>query len=220
MENFNIKPSIQDLRTAFQIPASVRIITDSIFLENNPSVVKQNNPNFSIDNTDNRDQPLNYQSLLNTPIYTNIEFLPGSYETKTKGVFNSFGSTVDGPDRLRYEAVLVTVSQSKKIIKTEIQGRDGTVKEYIGLDDYEVTVNGVITGANGVRPIDQITALKKMLDAPISINVASTSLQLLGINSLVLESYELAEQEGSYSYQTFSLSFISDTQQELELTNL
>lgn len=210
---------INDLRQAFQIPDSVLIITSPHFIPQKPTV-KQNNPQFNIDNTDNSDNPLSYRSSLGTPVFTNIEFLFGEYETNTKGVFKSFGSQTDSPDRLRYEAVLVTVSQAKKIIKTEIEGRDGTVKEYIGLDDYQVTVNGILTGPNGVRPLDQIYALKKMLDAPIAIQVASTYLQTLGINWLVVDSYELGEEEGGYSYQTFSINFLSDEQQEIELTNI
>lgn len=212
---------LTSIKQAFKIPNGVVIISDAAFRtgisQTNPT--KQANPTFTIDQTDNRDPALNYQSTLNTPVYTNIEFLPGTYETNTKGVFKSFGSDTDGPDRLRYETVLVTVSQSKKIIKTEIQGRDGTIKEYIGLDDYQVSVRGIITGKNGQRPVDQISALKKMLDAPIAVEVASTYLQMLGIHFMVLESYELGETEGGYSYQTFSMNFLSDVQQELTFTN-
>lgn len=210
--------SITSLRETFQIPNNVLIINEHRFLNKNQSV-KQKEEDFTIDNTTDEDEPLDYRSSLNTPVYTSIEFLPGRYETNIKGVFKEFGA-VDGPNRLRYEAVLLTVSQAKKIIKTEIDGRDGTVKEYIGLDDYQVTVNGVITAKNGRRPLNEIAALKKMLDAPIPIEVANTYLQNLGINYLVLDSYELAEQEGGYSYQTFSLNFLSDVQQEIELTNV
>lgn len=213
------EPSIRQLRTAFSIPNTVEIINEKRFVTRNDRV-KQNDPNFNIDNTDLRDEPLNYRSSLNTPVYTNIEFLPGSYETNTKGVFKNFGSSVDGPEKLRYESVLLTVSQSTKIVQTEIQGRDGSVKEYIGKDDYSITVNGIITGKNGQRPIDEIIALKKMLDAPIAIEVASAYLQSLGIDYLVLKDWTLNENEGGYSYQQFSLSFISDIQQELQLTNL
>jgi len=211
--------TLSDLRSAFGIPDSVVIVT-ALNFQRTPPITTKKSPDYNIDNTDTRDEPLSYRSQLGTPVYTNIEFLFGEYETNTKGVFKSFGSQTDSPDKLRYEAVLITVSQAKKIIKTEIQGRDGTVKEYIGLDDYQVTVNGILTGKNGNRPLDQIYALKKMLDAPIPIQVASEYLQTLGINWLVLEGYEIGEQEGSYSYQTFSLSFLSDIQQELELTNL
>lgn len=210
-------PSINQIRQAFRIPDSILILASNNFLPK-PSSTRQHVENFNVESVSQADKSLGYTSSLGTPVYTNIEFLPGTYETKTKGVFNSFGSSTDGPDRLRYEAVLITVSQEKKIITTAIQGRDGTVKEYIGLDDYQVVVNGIITGANGQRPMDQIIALKKMLDAPIAVEVASRYLQALDINYLVLKSYELDEQEGGYSYQRFSLTFISDVLQEIQFT--
>lgn len=217
----NDQSNLNNLRNTFKIPDAVTIVTLKTGIGPGGTPIKQKQPSFpELSNFDYRDSPLPYRSVLNTPVYTNIEFLPGKYETSTKGVFKEFGSAAEGsPDRLRYDAVLITVSQAKKIIKTEIQGRDGTVKEYIGMDDYQVSVNGIICGRNGVRPMQEVAGLKKMLDAPIAIEVASAYLQNLGIHFLVVDSYELGEQEGSYSYQPFSINFISDVQQELILIN-
>jgi len=216
-------PSITILRNAFSVPDSVRIIPETQYVLENRNRINQNKEGFQLDNTDNSDHPLSYRSQLGTPVYANIEFLPGQYETNTKGVFRSFGSHVDGPARLRYEAVLITVSQQKLIVKTQIQGRNGSVKEYIGMDDYQVTVNGILTtpeNGNGIAPIDYLYELKKMLDAPIAIEVSSAYLNLLGINWLMVTDYQLEEDEGGYSYQKFSINFVSDEQQELELVNL
>lgn len=211
----DIIPSINQLRREFQIPSAVTILEGrSLRIQRN--TVYQNGQNFDTPPSTQEDKGLDYSSTLGTKVYTNIEFLPGKYETNVLGVFKEFGSSVDGPERLRYEAVLITVQQEKKIVTTEIAGRDGKIKEYIGLDDYNVTVNGIITGTNGQRPVDQIIALKKMLDAPISIHVASSYLQMLDINFLVLSSYELDEQEGGYSYQRFAMNFISDIEQEVD----
>lgn len=202
---------ITRLRQAFAIPDSVTIIAAHNLLP-----PKQKAPaahsDFDIDDTDTADEEL-YRSSLGTPVFANVEFLQGQYETNTTGVFNQFGP-------LRYEAVLMTVSQAKNIEKTKIQGRNGTVKEYIGDDDYAITINGIITGPNGHYPIDEVAELKKVLDAPIAIDVASRYLQNLGIHSIVVESYDIEQKEGGYSYQTFSLSCVSDIPQELRLTNI
>lgn len=209
---------LRQIREAFRIPSAVLILTDKKFVPQGPTI-EQKKQDFNIDQTDPRDPSLGYQSIINTPVYTNIEFLPGQYETNMKGVFKNYGSSVDGPDRLRFESVLINVTQDKKIITTEIQGRDGTVKEYIGMGDFQVTVSGIISGKNGQRPSQQILALKKMLDAPIAVEVASSYLQMLDIHYLVLQNYEIGEQMGGYSYQTFSLFFLSDIQQELKFMN-
>jgi hypothetical protein len=202
---------LDQLRKAFQIPDAVviRALPIQKILHSNVGSQQQN---FTIDQTTNID-PVLYQSPLGTPVYCNIEFLTDSYETNVKGQFR------DTP-RLVYEAVLITVSQAKKIIRTEIQGRNGTVKEYIGQDDYQVQINGIITGPNGHYPVDEVAFLKQMLDAPIPIPVVSTYLNNLGINLLVVDSYELAQEAGGYSYQTFSISCLSDIPQELRLTNV
>jgi hypothetical protein len=213
-------PSLNQIVQVFNLPPSITILTDRQVIAR-AQKLKQNSEDFSLPTQSGQiDSPLDYTSSLGTLVFSNIEFLPGTYETNTKGVFKSFGSSTNGPDRLRYEQVLITVSQQKLIVKTQIQGRNGSVKEYIGLDDYQVQVNGIITGNNGHMPIDEISALQKMCIAPIPIEVASTYLQLFGIDYLVLDSFEFPESEGGYSYQKFTLSFFSDTQQELELINL
>lgn len=214
----NFMPILTTLKNAFQIPDSVIILTEQQVLAQNPQL--QQTPEKFNNIPGNTPDPSLYQSILGTPVWSNIEFLPGQYETNTKGVFRQYGSATDGPDRLRYEAVLITVAQEKLIVKTQIQGRNGTVKEYIGMDDFKVTVNGIISGGNGNRPTAQIAGLNKMLIAPVPIEVSCSYLQIFGINWLVLESYELPQDEGGYSYQKFSLSFCSDVQQELELVNL
>lgn len=201
--------TLNQIRQAFAIPDSVVIVSGPSVFPPKPTKPAAP-PNFNIDQTDNLDKEL-YRSALGTPVYTNIEFLAGRYETNTTGVFKTFGP-------LKYEAVLITVSQAKKIIRTEIQGRNGTVKEYIGDDDYEVGINGIITGPNGHYPTDEVAELKAVLDAPIAIEVACTYLQNLGIHSLVVNGYQVDQKEGGYSYQTFSISCISDIPQELRLT--
>jgi hypothetical protein len=203
--------TLNQIRQAFAIPDSVVIVTGRRL---QPPAAQRpvSSPHFNIDQTSTLDEEL-YRSNLGTPVYTNIEFLAGEYETNTPGVFKQFGP-------LRYEAVVISVNQAKVIIKTAIQGRNGKVKEYIGDDDYAITINGIICGPNGHYPIDEVAALKKILDAPISIKVASAHLQNLGIHELVVEDYTLDQKEGGYSYQTFSISCSSDIPQELRLTNV
>ena len=203
---------LTQIREAFQIPDSILIRTlpiTKIF----PSNIGSTQEKFSIPNMYNIVDPSLYLSEIGTPVYTNIELLSETYETNVKGKFIS-------TPQLRFDAILLTVSQAKKIIKTEIQGRNGSVKEYIGDDDYQVQINGVITGSNGHYPLERVSQLKQILDAPVAIPIASTYLNNLGIHSLVVESYQLDQDAGGYSYQKFSISCISDTPQELRLGNV
>lgn len=203
-------PIIQ-ARRIIRLPESV-IIAPLAAINITKSTIKTKDYKFEIPQENNADDVL-YKSKLGTPVYSDITFLAGTYETNTKGVYK------DWP-QLKYDAALITVTQAKKIIKTEIQGRDGTVKEYIGMDDYVVQVNGIITGSNGQHPSNEIADLKKMLDAPIPIDVACAYLQNLNIMSLVVDSYELGQDAGGRSYQGFSITFVSDVPQELRISNV
>jgi hypothetical protein len=205
--------NLNNLRNAFQIPESVTIAIGSVLSGVKTPFTPRLSDSFTIDNFVNQDPALYRSIQLGNPVMSDIQFLTGTYETNIVGVNKTYPS-------VRYSSVLLSVNQPKNLIRTKIQGRDGDVIEYIGMGNYEVTINGIITGSNGVRPIQDILDLKSVLDAPRSIDVASAYLQALNINKLVIESYTFEQQEGGYSYQTFSINAISDVSQELRLTNV
>lgn len=175
-----------------------------------PSTPQQPGNDYNISKSSNRDKEL-YKSTLGTPVYTNLQFTGKSY-TAQNGEQKSFKTLV-------FDAVLMTVNQSKNIVTTAIQGRDGTVKEYIGMGDYSLTINGIITGANGHYPADEVRDLKRLLDAPIAIEVVSWYLQNLDIANIVIKDYTIEQVEGGYSYQRFSINALSDTPQEIQIYN-
>jgi len=204
--------TLTQIRRAFRIPDSVFIYTGVKLNVLKSHIGSQpDSSKYNIPQGPGKDAPLS-TSVLNTPVYSNIHFLDVEYTDNNGRVIQTQGKI--------YDAVLITVTQAKKIITTEIQGRDGTVKEYIGMDDYQVVVNGILTGSNGVHPVDEVATLKKMLDAPVAIDVACAYLQNLGIQSLVTMDYTFEQQAGGYSYQTFSITFKSDVPQQLRLNGI
>ncbi len=153
-----------------------------------------------------------YRSSLGTPVYADLTLEGGSYTD------NITGRTVNFPT-IKINSVIMTVSFASRIIKTEIQGRNVTVKEYIGEDDASVSIQGVITGWNGHFPADEVSALNEWRRAPLSKSVTSAYLQNLGITNLVVESFEVPQVAGGYSYQTFTMQCISDIPIELKITS-
>jgi len=166
-----------------------------------------NNYEGKINQTTVKDPEL-YKSALGTPVVIDLTFDSVTYKD-----FNT--NQTKTTDKITFVTVLCTVTQPKKIVKTEIQGADGTVKEYIGLDDYQVSINGIITGANGQRPLSELLALKRMLDAPVPVPVISSFLNNLGIFNVVVNDYTLPQEAGGWSKQDFSINAISDTPLEL-----
>lgn len=155
--------------------------------------------------------PALYKSALGTPVVTNVILRGGSYKIAATGQQITFND-------ITLDTVLMTVSQAKKIVTTEIQGYDGTVKEYIGMDDYQVTINGIIAGLNGQYPQDVVNALHQLAKAPIAIKVTSRYLQNLDINMLVIKDFSYDQEAGGYSKQNFTLSCMSDMPLILQIT--
>ena len=140
---------------------------------------------------------------------TAIRFEAGRYP-------NSRGQEITFP-AIDLSTALISVGQAKRIVTTVVDGQDGSVKEYIGLDDFSVQVSGMITGSPGVEPIQQRIDLNKMLIAPVPIEVVCPYLQNLGIHLLIVESYDLPQDPGGVSYQKFSINFRSETPKELRI---
>lgn len=178
---------------------------------------KQNNPYDGSIPAANAKTPEIGTSSLGNPIYSNLIL-------NTIDPYVDFlGKTQPGTSsNIVLETVLITIEQPIRIVKTEIQGRDGSVKEYIGQDDAKITINGMLTGSNGGYPSATVANLKKWLDAPVSKGVTAWWLNDLGISQIVVESYSLPQMEGGISYQMFSISAISDVPIELKelMTNV
>lgn len=170
----------------------------------NAQVVHNSHPNKydgNIDQTVTADKAL-YLSPLGTPVVSDLTLKGGTYTDFS-------GRSVTFAD-IKIALVLINVSQAKKIITTEIQGNDGTVKEYIGMDDYQVNINGILNGPNGSYPMSAVNALHQLCKAPVAIDVESRYLQNLDIHQIVIKDFSYDQEPGGYSKQNFSIQAISD----------
>jgi hypothetical protein len=148
-----------------------------------------------------------YASPLGTPVMQDLTFGAAIYIDRA----------TRQPRRTRpitFINFLLRVSQSKKIVKTEIQGMRGTVKEYIGEDDWQITINGLLVGENGKNPTEDTVALKNILTVnaltPFSIPVVCSYLNNLDIFNIVVENFDMEQDPGGYSKQRFTINAISE----------
>lgn len=158
-------------------------------------------------------QPLDkklYNSELGTPVMTDLTVDPFNY-------------TIDGVTYyvpgIKLYKMLIQTSGNKSIVKTPIQGLDGTVKEYISSGDNTVIIEGCLTGSNGRYPYNEVNDLNKLIDAPVAFKVTSKYLQNLGIDTLVIESFDIPMQGGYYSQQDFKLYCVTDIPVELYIVS-
>ena len=162
-------------------------------------------------------------SYLGTPIFANLIFIPGNY-TNNKGKPISYGGIFTN-DKLNnhfvVNTVLIDVSQQKQIIKTNIQGVAGTVKEYISKGDYQITIRGALVSESSLKyPEIETQQLREYLEAEVSIGVASRFLDdIFSINTITVESFNFPQQEGFQNMQLFEISAVSDNPVELTVLN-
>jgi hypothetical protein len=198
MENYNIDKN-QVLTDVSKVGAYAGGIIINNALQN--SRVQPNLYNGKIDQNYTPDEPVAV-SMLGTPVYSNLDLQGGTYT-------DNDGNTINYPS-VTLDAVLFVVTQSKNIVITNIQGRNGSIKEYISDDDYNITITGIIAGGNNVYPKNEVLALKKVLDSPVAINVNSWFLNQFGVHSFVVKDYNFNQEAGRNSQQAFSISAISD----------
>lgn len=159
------------------------------------------------------DQPI-ATSILGTPVFCDLTLgdpvnQAANSFTDNNGVRRTFKA-------MNFQTILMTIDQTKNIEKTKIQGLDGEIKEYIGMGDYQVTINGIIPGGNGIYPRDDVNTLNQLLSAPIALVAISWWLQLFNIHNLVIDDFNAAQLPGEQSQQAFSIHASSDQNYEAQ----
>ena len=198
MDKFNIPNPIQvpqNAVTLAEFSAGVRIVEAL-------SKVKINATNYPNQIAPTKDAAIKV-SAMGTPVVSNLHIQGGSYS-------DIYGNKINYSS-IEVDTVLFNINQSRNIVKTPIQGLDGTVKEYISDGDYVINIRGIIQGQNGVYPIGELNKLVEIIQAKASLSIQSDYLQSLGIFNLVIESYSLPQDMGSQSQQVFELNCLSDT---------
>lgn len=114
---------------------------------------------------------------------------------------------------------VISLSQAKRIVKTEMPGRDGTVKEFVSLDDLQIDITSVIVGENNDYPeqgIEKICNLWR-LNESVEIVSAITDMWMPAGAKVVFTDIAI-EPVGEYeNVQTITMSLLSDVNLELEI---
>ena len=160
---------------------------------------------------------LTVTSYLGTPVFSNLDFIGGNYKN-LQGEEIQYGGGESG-EGLRIDTVLFDVAQAKNIVTTEIQGRNGTIKEYISDGDFAININGLIVHPDAnTYPETDVSTLMDILKAQTTIGIASRFLNdIFGINSVVVMSYSFPQPEGMQNTQPFQIRCLSNDPIELQI---
>ena len=91
------------------------------------------------------------------------------------------------------ESAIVSVSNTKNIVKTQIEGKDATVKEYISRGDYNISIKGVFAFKGLDWPRDSVAAFRQFMELHTSIGITHDLLNQMGIHDIVVESFDIPE---------------------------
>ena len=136
-----------------------------------------------------------------------------------KVTFKVIDINVSPPKHLEFtfHECLFTINRPKNIVTTAMQGRDGTIKEYVANDDYQITLEAGIDSYLGNEqsdkrfeyPAEQLEELIQILNFPNELEVTSDFLKLFKIYSVVVTQYNLT-QETHTNRQSIQIQLLSD----------
>jgi len=119
---------------------------------------------------------------------------------------------------LTINEVLISVSNDKNIVTTDIAGRNGTIKEYINRGDYEININGFLVANFGnFFPVSKVRELRRICELEREITVSSAFLNHFNITTVVVDDWSIAEEGGTHNSIPFSLSLLSETPIEIRV---
>lgn len=160
---------------------------------------------FNIPEEEASDRPIK-TTYLGTEVYSNL-------------IFNADPDTPENRDFVM-DTVLMSITQNKLIKYTDVQGRQGRVKEHISLGDYQIDIRGsIVSEVPLVFPREALEALRNLCELPKQLAVSSSFLQIFSVSSIVVQRYRINEKKGSRNEVPFQITAYSDTPIELEANN-
>ena len=165
-------------------------------------------------------------SYLGTPVFDQVIIAGGQY-------FEIDDINKENPipyDELVLQTVLLEVTQTKNIVTTALQGRNGTVKEFVSDGDFVINMiggiigetdeNGSIQNIGNFYPEVDVKKLIEITKVPSALTITSAFLQSFGINEAVITNYTINQPEGQRNVQPFTMALLSDVPADLnELEN-
>lgn len=125
--------------------------------------------------------------------------------------------------RIELLECIVTINQEKNIVTTPMQGRDGTIKEYISDGDYAITIDAAVCSydendweKSKAYPIEKLQELITFLKVKDGLEVQSDFLTLFEIKSAVIKTYGMVQETHS-NRQSFQIQMLSDTPYEIKI---
>ena len=155
------------------------------------------------------------QSIYGTPVVFPIMFRGGTFKKyDDKGKIIDFSMS----DFWLPDATMVDFSRAKNIVKTNVLGSNGTVKEIYGFDDWNIRIRSLCIKGRDMTARDFEKHLTEWFQITGSIGVQGSLFLEKGITSIVLEDMDIKSITGSPDVIPIEFQAVSDEAIELQIT--
>jgi hypothetical protein len=150
-------------------------------------------------------------SYLGTKFYAQVE-LKKVNQQRDNALGNQFSASSDS---LILKSCLVSITPTKNIIKTAINGRNGTIKEYISQGDFVINVKGLIVSEDASAPMTyperEINLFWEIVNYVGQLDIINHNINKVVTRVIVDDQgTDLNEIEGSINQLAFTLQLLSD----------
>ncbi len=111
--------------------------------------------------------------------------------------------------RLELPVALVSVSKQNTIVETPLNGRDGTIKEYISTSDYNISLSAILAKQRRY-PNDLARIIDQISSAKTSVKISNALLNSLDVFNVVIKSYNVSQVQGKLNLLQLSIEMVSD----------
>lgn len=119
--------------------------------------------------------------------------------------------------RMTLDLALIEVSNDRNIVKTQVAGRNGTVKEYMSDGDNGVTIRGsLVSDTANLPPIELLEAFQFITSVPVTLTVESNFLEYMRVFDLVIDKPILRQRLGARNIIDYELHCSSDLPFEID----
>lgn len=107
---------------------------------------------------------------------------------------------------------VMSISSKKEIVTTKLVNRDGSFKEEISMDDWEIDVKGVLVSSGSNFPEEEYAKLNEWYKKRTKFNIlnARTAFCLADNEKVVITSLRFSEMRGFENVQPYELKLTSD----------
>lgn len=143
-----------------------------------------------------------YSGQLGTPVFGSVVF--------ERGVYSQADGSLVNYSEVLIPSALLTISLANEVVTTILQGRGGSIKEYVTSGDYIIQLSAIITNENGAEPIAELNDLNTLSIVPNSVGIINKLLNSLGVTKVVIENINVQQLQGRLDSVQLTMNLRSD----------